>query len=134
MPKFGLSSTQKLETLDPRLQRVLNRAILDGPDFSIICGHRTEEDQNSAYDSGNSKKRFPESLHNVNPSRAVDIVPYGGKDVWGDTIRFGQIAGWILRCAEEEGVKIRWGGDWRQNWRTTASSFFDGGHFELAED
>ena len=103
-------------------------------DQTLDASHRTEEDQNAAYDAGNSKKRFPESLHNVSPSRAVDIVPYGGHDVWGDTIRFGMIAGWILRCAEEEGVKIRWGGDWRQNWRTTVSSFFDGGHFELAED
>lgn len=134
MPRFGSSSKRRLETIDPRLQRVLNRAIMNGPDFSIICGHRTESDQRIAYASGHSTKEFPDSLHNVDPSRAVDICPYGGRDVWGDHIRFGQIAGWILRCAEEEGVGIRWGGDWRENWRATASSFFDGGHFELKED
>ena len=134
MPSFGSGSTSNLRTLDPKLQRVLERAIKDGPDFSIICGHRTEEAQKAAYDAGNSKKQFPDSKHNSNPSRAVDIVPYGGNDVWGDHIRFGLLAGWIMKCAEEEGVKIRWGGDWHQNWRATTSSFFDGGHLELSDD
>ena len=134
MPKFGTNSTRKLETLDSRLQRVLNRAIQGGPDFSVIFGHRSEADQTLAFAAGNSKKEFPDSKHNSSPSRAVDICPYGGQDVWGDHIRFGLIAGWIMKCAEEEGVEIRWGGDWRQNWRATKSSFFDGGHFELMEE
>ena len=125
---------RKLDTLDERLQRVLLLAIKDGPDFSIICGHRTEGDQNAAFEAGNSKKQSPDSKHNSDPSRAVDIVPYGGQDVWGDHIRFGLLAGWIMKCAHEENVRIRWGGDWHQNWRATTSSFFDGGHLELSED
>ena len=122
------------DTLDERLQRVMARAIKDGPDFSIICGHRSNEDQEIAYKTGASKKRPGYSKHNRMPSIAVDILPYGGRDVWADHIRFGLLAGWVLRCAFEEDVPIRWGGDWRMNWRESYSSFFDGGHFELMED
>ena len=134
MPKFGSNSQRKLETSDPRLRRVMERAIEGGPDFSIICGHRSEEDQRAVFATGHSKKSWPDSKHNAYPSRAGDICPYGGSDVGGDHIRFGLIAGWIMKCAEEEGVEIRWGGDWEKNWRATKSSFFDGGHFELMEE
>ena len=135
MPYFGSRSRKNLDTCDPRIQRVLERAIKNGPDFSVIVGHRTEEDQNKAYSLGFSKKKWPDSNHNSQPSRAVDVLPYGGDNVWDDHIRFGLLAGWILACAEEEGVKLRWGGDWSRTWRANEkSSFFDGAHFELCEE
>lgn len=137
MPSFGRRSRERLETLHPELQKVLEIAIVDGPDFSIICGHRDEAAQNLAYKVGNSKKQFPDSKHNRNPSWAVDICPYGGRDVWGDHIRFAMIAGYLLRIGEEvlpEGLALRWGGDWSRTWRARTSNFFDGGHVELVEE
>lgn len=135
MPRFGASSTRKLDTLDERLQRVLALAIKDGPDFSIVCGHRSGADQMIAFHGGYSRLQAGESLHNSSPSRAVDICPYGGSDVWGDEIRFGLLAGWVMKCAAVSDVKLRWGGDWSRTWRANErSTFFDGGHFEIIED
>ena len=135
MPRFGSRSRENLDTCDERIQRVMERAIKDGPDFSVIVGHRTKGEQNRAWAAGFSKKKWPESNHNTKPSRAVDVIPYGGKNVWSDHIRFGLLAGWIMACAEAEGVNLRWGGDWSRTWRANErSSFFDGAHFELWED
>lgn len=133
MPKFGKRSEDCIETLHPDLQKVLRLAIEGGPDFGIICGHRGREAQEECFARGVSKKRFPESRHNSSPSEAFDLIPSGGADVWGDHVRFGLIAGWILSCANSLGVSIRWGGDWRRNYRQSVSGFFDGGHFELTE-
>mgnify|MGYP006095219417 CR=1 FL=1 len=135
MPKFGKRSTDNLNTLDERLARVLERAIKTGPDFTIIAGHRGEFDQNKAYSEGFSKARWPLSKHNTSPSLAADLLPYGGSSAWSDDMRFALMAGWVLKCAEEEGVTLRWGGDWNRSWRASvASGFFDGAHFEIVED
>ena len=48
MPKFGKRSFEKLETCHPSIQEVMIEAIKSGPDFTIICGHRNESDQNNA--------------------------------------------------------------------------------------
>jgi len=137
MPKFGKRSEENLATVDERLQRVLRRAISgeNAPDFSVIAGHRGEEAQNKAFAESRSKLKFPESNHNKSPSRAVDILPYGGSlNPWEDIARFGMLVGWVLKCAELEGVRVRSGLDWRQNFRASVSSFTDGPHIELSED
>lgn len=131
MPTFSKLSEQRLATCDPRLQRILREAI-KSVDFTVLCGYRTEEEQEDAFRSGRSTVHFPNSKHNTIPSSAVDIAPYPVD--WKDTARFARLAGYIERIAHEQGVRIRWGGDWDQDWQTSDERFVDMPHIELVED
>lgn len=128
MPKFGRTSRARLETCHPDLQRVFNEVIKTW-DCSILCGHRSEADQNAAYSKGASKLKFPKSKHNQYPSIAVDVAPYPID--WNDLGRFYMFAGYVHRVAEEMGVSLRYGGDWDGDSRTTDQKFNDLPHFEL---
>ena len=113
MPSFSKASLAQLGTADERLQRVMRRAIQHF-DFTVLEGHRGEQAQNEAHAKGLSKLRWPQGAHNKSPSRAVDVAPYPID--WRDTTaaheRFAYLAGVVKVCAAEEGVKVRWGGDW----------------------
>ena len=122
MPKFSKRSIDNLLTCDERLQKVMNEAI-KRVDFSVICGHRSKEEQNRAFIEGKSQLQYPASRHNEKPSKAVDIVPYPID--WTNIKRFKQLAGVILEEARKDGVHIVWGGNWH--------SFKDYPHFELDE-
>ena len=87
----------------------MNRALKEF-DFSVVCGFRNEESQNYAYDNGFSKKRWPNSKHNVSPSIAVDVAPYPIN--WKDAVAFCQLAKIIKRIADELMIEVTWGGDW----------------------
>lgn len=138
MPSFSNLSMQRLQTCDPRLQEILLEAI-KWVDFTVLCGHRTKEEQDEAVMHGFSKVRFPNSKHNSFPSKAVDIAPWF-RDVkidWKDIPAFARLAGYIQRIADEKGIKIRWGGDWDGDWRTAghddSERFLDAPHIELVE-
>ncbi|MGB0683388.1 MAG: M15 family metallopeptidase [Magnetovibrionaceae bacterium] len=132
MPQFGKTSRARLETCDPRLQEILNKAIAEGPDFSVLCGHRNEADQNKAVAEGRSKTPWPRSKHNGLPSKAVDIAPYPID--WNDTNRFRVMAGYVMGVAAGLGYKLRWGGDWDRDFSEEDERFRDLPHFELVED
>lgn len=136
MPQFGKSSLQKLATLDPRLQKVLNKAIQNGPDMTIIYGHRTKEEQDKEFNSGNSKLQWPNSKHNSSPSLAVDIAQWDSKlngINWEDLKSFHVLAGYILGIGAEMGIKLRWGGDWNRNFSYTDQTFHDLPHIEVVD-
>ncbi|MCP4898880.1 MAG: M15 family metallopeptidase [bacterium] len=122
MPKFGRQSRKQLASCDERLQRVCNRAI-EVIDFSVICGHRAEADQEEAYREGKSQLPWPYSEHNERPSRAADIVPYPID--WDDRERFHFLAGVIKAVAFIEGIPLTWGGDWNK--------FQDLPHWQIAD-
>lgn len=132
MPTFGTKSTERLQTCDKRLQIILGRVIekIDAAhDFSVICGYRSDEEQEARFRAGTSKARAGQSKHNCKPSLAVDLAPYpyppAGPDQ--DRIlreRLSYIAGAVLHEAARQGIKLTWGGDW--GW-----DFF---HFELEEE
>lgn len=128
MPRFSNLSEQRLATCDEQLQRILREAIRH-VDFTVICGYRTQEEQDDAFRRGASTKRWPLSKHNRVPSVAVDIAPYPVD--WKDTARFARLAGYIERIAHEQGVTIRWGGDFNQDGRTRDETFIDMPHLEL---
>lgn len=101
----------------------------------VVVGHRTQEDQDKAFAEKKSKVRWPNSKHNSKPSRAVDIAPIvikDGKETidWNNRERFCYFAGYVMRAADELGIKIRWGGDWNQN-RDPKDDGWDMPHFEL---
>lgn len=128
MPKFSALSEQRLSTCHPFLQELLREAI-KYRDFTVICGHRGQEEQEEAYRLGRSKVRWPQSRHNKLPSTAVDIAPYPVD--WQDTARFARLFGYVERIAEEKDIKIRWGGDWDQDGKTADERLIDMPHIEL---
>jgi len=82
--KFGKSSLQRLRTCHDDLQ-LLCHAILEDMDITVLCGYRSEAEQNAAFAKGTSKLKFPRSKHNSFPSLAVDIAPVkNGKVDWND--------------------------------------------------
>lgn len=130
MNRFGRRSLRELETVHPILREILVD-VLPIMDFTVLKGHRGEEEQNEAYDTGHSQLRFPHSKHNASPSLAVDIAPYPID--WNDTERFVLLAGVVKAIAYNLEVVdiIRWGGDWDQDDRMTDERFRDYPHFEL---
>jgi hypothetical protein len=135
MPNFGSASRRRRETLDPRLQEIADDAIKIF-DFTIVCGHRNQEDQEKAFNEGKSKLHWPDSKHNSSPSKAVDLAPYDPelKQIdWNNRDRFIMLAGIIMGVAQQKNIRIRWGGDWDSDTFMRDHSFQDLPHFELAE-
>ena len=101
-------------------------SVVEETDISIICGFRGESDQNSAYSTGMSKLRWPQSKHNTVPSLAVDAVPF--PIAWNDIDRFKEMGAVVMRhwelipVEERAGYSLSWGGDW---------NFKDYPHFQL---
>lgn len=127
MPNFGKKSRERLQTLRPEMQALLNE-VIKHYDFSVLCTTRSKEDQNKAFKEGRSKLKFPESKHNHYPSDAVDIAPYPID--WKDRQRFYYLAGLMIMCADKLGIKIRWGGDWNMDSNFKDQTFNDLPHFE----
>ncbi|MDL2320755.1 hypothetical protein LJC47_00195 [Desulfosarcina sp. OttesenSCG-928-B08] len=145
MPKFSTTSKSRLDTCHPLLIELFSEVILS-VDCTILCGHRTESDQNLAVASGKSKTRWPGSKHNSTPSLAVDVAPYfpapphiiwpslaaQGAEVYARTLgQWYLFIGYVRRTAEDMGIAIRTGADWDGDWQTTDQTFHDLPHFEL---
>ncbi len=125
---FSSRSLNNLATVHPILREILYEA-LEVMDFVVLCGYRDEKAQNEAYENGTSKLQYPNSVHNTQPSRAVDVAPY--RIDWDDTLAFARLAGIIECLASQRGYRIRWGGDWDGDHRSNDQTFNDLGHFEL---
>lgn len=122
MSKFRLSkrSLSKLEGVHPALISVVKRAIeVTSVDFGVTEGLRTIERQRELVAAGASKTYNSRHL----TGHAVDLVAYLGKEVRWDWPLYEKLADAMKQAAEEQGVKIVWGGDW--------TTFKDGPHFEL---
>ena len=130
MPSFSQTSKDNLATAEEPLQRLFNRVIKKF-DCSVICGHRGREEQEKAFREGKSQARFGQSKHNHYPSRAVDVVPYPID--WEDREYFARFAGYVQAVADDEGINIRWGGDWDMDNRSNDETFSDLPHFELMD-
>jgi peptidoglycan L-alanyl-D-glutamate endopeptidase CwlK len=117
---FGARSLARLKGVHPDLVRVMKRAIgCSTIDFTVLEGVRTLETQKKYFASGATRTMNSRHL----TGHAVDIAPYiDGKVRW-DWPLYYKIAEVIKKAAEEEGVPLQWGGDWR--------SFKDGPHWEL---
>jgi peptidoglycan L-alanyl-D-glutamate endopeptidase CwlK len=128
MYKFGKKSQERLDTCHPHLQQILKIAIKQ-VDFTVLCGYRTEDEQDDAYKQGRSKVQYPNSRHNQNPSVAVDIAPYPID--WDNITRFAHLIGIIKGIAQAQDIKIRCGCDWDMDGDITDHSFMDWPHIEL---
>ena len=130
MPLFSERSLSRLDTAELRLQAIFYR-LIETYDCTIVCGHRVAEEQNKAFNSGNSKLQWPDSKHNDLPSRAIDAVPY--PTMWDDTLQFYYMAGMVKQIADDMDIKLRWGGDFNRNGNFNDEIFLDLGHWELDE-
>ena len=138
MASFGLKSNRRLSTCHPTLQLIFRRAVLDF-DCTIIQGHRHQEAQTKAYNSGTSTVKWPDSKHNSTPSMAVDCGPWvrGTGMPWKDIPQICYFAGYVMRLAEqmfldgEIDYLLRWGGDWNSNRLIRDQKLMDYTHFEL---
>jgi peptidoglycan L-alanyl-D-glutamate endopeptidase CwlK len=133
MPKFGNKSMSNLSTCHPDLQRLFNEVIKEY-DCTVMCGHRSKEDQDKAVQEGRSKVHWPNGKHNSNPSMAVDVAPWFSTPPnvrWNDTNKFYHFAGYVQAVADQLGISIRWGGDWDSDGELHDQTFFDLPHFEL---
>jgi len=136
MPSFSSSSKARLSTCHPDLQKLF-KEVVKTYDCTIICGHRSEADQEKAFKDKVSQVRFPDSLHNSDPSLAVDVAPY---DVdrrnidWDYLPAFYHFAGYVRKTAETLGINYRWGGDWDGDYNLRDQSFNDLVHFQKELD
>ena len=136
MPDFGKESILIIPQLHHNLQAVMFEAI-KYIDFKLICGYRNQIEQDAAFNTGNSKLRWPDSKHNKFPSQAVDVVPYFKNPPhvrWNDEQSFYLLAGYIKAIADNLNIKIRWGGNWLHDNDYEKPKFIDLPHIELAED
>ena len=131
MPRFGKRSKERLATCEKDLQMLFNE-VIRYVDCSILEGHRKKDRQNSLYEEGKTKVKYPRGRHNASPSRAVDVVPYPID--WEDRERMTLFAGFVLGIASQMGINIRWGGDWDKDFEVKDNKFDDFPHFELKGD
>ena len=120
MPSFSKRSTDNLATCHRDLQKVAHEAIKHF-DFTVICGHRGKAEQQKAFREKKSKLQWPLSRHNKLPSLAMDCVPHPLN--WQDKASFDKMGAVMKEAAKKVGVKIKWGGDFRD--------WYDGPHFQI---
>jgi len=134
MPSFSEQSQENLDSCHSDLI-VIFEEVIKIFDCTVICGHRTEEEQTAAFFDNNSQTEWPDSKHNQEPSLAADVAPYPLD--WNDRERFTLFAGYVWGVAESlksQGLishSIRWGGDWNQDSQVKDNKFDDLVHFEL---
>lgn len=133
MANFSKTSKQKLSTCHPDLQRLFDE-VVKLYDCTIVCGSRSEEDQEKAFLGGFSKIRYPNSKHNAEISRAVDVVPYFNNQPhirWSDRLSFVKFAYFVQKTALKLGIEVIWGADWNDNGLIDDERFIDMPHWQL---
>lgn len=133
MYKFGPNSLWELSDADPLLQRVA-RHVLTIKDHSIIKGHRSETEQNNAFESGNSKLKWPHGKHNARPAKALDVQTYPRPPHEPD-LRAEQyyLLGLYVGIASGLGIELITGADWDDDGELTDNGWDDLFHVELVD-
>ncbi|NDJ56824.1 M15 family metallopeptidase [Enterobacteriaceae bacterium 4M9] len=119
--KFSAHSEKNLANIHPDLIRIVRRCLeISRDDFCVIEGLRSVERQKQLVREGLSKTQNSRHL----TGHAVDIAPViHGKIPWNHWQSFEVLAESMKKSAQELGINIIWGGDWK--------TFKDGVHFEL---
>jgi len=118
--KLGKRSIERLQGVHPDLVRVVERAIdLTPVDFTVLEGLRSPERQQTLVASGASQTLNSRHI----TGHAVDLGAWVDNQVDWSWPLYTKIANAMKAAANELGIAIVWGGDWR--------TFKDGPHFEL---
>lgn len=130
MYKFGTRSQERLKTCHPDLQRIANE-LIKMMDVTVLEGIRTPEQQAENVKNGVSKTHDTKHLKQPDGySHAMDLAPWPID--WNNRERFVYMQGMIRGIAQQLGIKIRSGIDWKSD--GNISNFFDGPHVELDKD
>ena len=120
MFKLGKRSIERLQGVHPDLVKVVERAIEMSPvDFTVLEGLRSPERQKTLVASGASQTLNSRHI----TGHAVDLGAWVDNQVDWSWPLYHKIANVMKAAANELGVAIVWGGDWK--------TFKDGPHFEL---
>ena len=120
MFKLGKRSIERLQGVHPDLVKVVERAIdLSPVDFTVLEGLRSPERQQTLVASGASQTLNSRHI----TGHAVDLGAGVDNQVDWSWPLYHKIANAMKAAANELGVAIVWGGDWK--------TFKDGPHFEL---
>lgn len=143
--KLSKKSLSKLEGVDPRLVKVIKRAIeVTEIDFTITEGLRTKATQALYVKQGKSQTMNSKHLEGL----AVDLAAWvNGTINWNFDYYF-KIADAVRKASIELGIQVKWGGAWRylndydsskkaydayiaERKKLGKKPFLDGVHFEL---
>jgi len=130
MPDLSQFSYDNLDSCHADLSKVFLR-VAEITNIRVLVGKRNEIEQNIAYSTGHSKKQWPDSLHNLSPSLAIDVAPYPINYEGTEKRRFYHLAGIVETVAFDMEVDLRWGGDWDRDHDFSDQSFDDLGHWSL---
>lgn len=125
--KFSQRSLNNLKGVHPDMVKLMHASIINAPvDFVVTEGVRTAERQKELYKQGKSKcdgfmKKSNHQLREDGYGYAVDLypLPFDCKN----KEPFKILAAHIKKIAYQLGIKISWGGDWK--------NFVDMPHYEL---
>jgi peptidoglycan LD-endopeptidase CwlK len=118
--KLGRRSVERLQGVHPDLVKVVERAIEMSPvDFTVLEGLRSPERQQTLVASGASQTLNSRHI----TGHAVDLGAWVDNQVDWSWPLYHKIANAMKAAANDLGVAIVWGGDWK--------TFKDGPHFEL---
>ncbi len=136
----------RLQGVDERIAAVV-RMLGTMTDVEVICGVRTQEEQDAIYAAGKSKNKV--SKHTPKPlpdgdglGKAVDLGVVVGVETDPDGKRHGGKVSWDIKlylpmlelfqvCAHSIGVTARYGHTWTTNPDDKPARFDDAGHIEL---
>lgn len=128
MFKLSARSKRHLEGVDPRLTKIICRALeLTNVDFGIPIsgGKRTSEQQQELFKQGLSTLNGTTRKSKHQSGLAVDVFAYVDGQTSYDYGDMAMIAAAMLQAAGEYGVQLKWGGHWK--------SFKDMPHYEIVE-
>ena len=124
--KLSKTGSQRLSQCCEEIQSVV-KEVLFYRDVSVLCGYRSNEEQNDMFKKETSKAKAGQSAHNYNPSFAIDIVPYPipmKNNEWdSDAEDWNNLYEIMMFVAEEKGIDLTWGGNWK--------SLVDKPHYEI---
>ena len=120
--KFSTKSKNILNSVNPKLQKLFNE-VIKYYDISVISGFRTVEEQQELFRQNRSRCDGINTISKHQTRNAVDVVPYPIS--WEDISKFYEVAGCIKTIANQQGLKIIWGGNWK--------SFKDYPHWEIED-
>lgn len=118
---FSARSKANLVGVHEDLKKVVHRALqISKVDFMVIEGVRSLDRQKDLVRQGASKTLNSRHL----TGHAVDLVPWVNGEISWAWPNYYPLADAMKTAAEELGVDLEWGGDWK--------TFKDGPHFQLS--
>lgn len=126
--KLAPSGEERLKQCCSELQTII-KEVLQYRDITILCGYRSNAEQEEMYQKKVSKAHGGQSAHNYKPSFAIDVIPYPipmKNGEWdSNSEEWDKLHDLIFDIANENNIELTWGGDWK--------SIVDKPHYELKD-